>query len=398
MGKETRIAVRVQRFADRPALQLQWADPASGRTRTRSARTADEAEAEQARSDLEYELNHGLHREGSRTSWDTFRAAFEAEYLPGVREDTRLLYANVFNHFERVCRPGGMDSITARTLSQFVAGLRQTPGKGGSMTKPSTIFSRLSSLKAAFRWACAQGMMTVLPGFPEVKVPRKKPQPVAPDLYERLLAATNDPFLRTFVASAWLIGLRRGEAQRLCWDCSGDEPWLDFPRQRIWLPAGFVKAVEDQWVPLPPELGRMLLELPVPSVNLTVKRRSNDGRNDKNPVKSAEKPSVADGQTTVDRRSGFVFPWHGLTRSAATQKVVTLARRAGVPLTLRTLRRGFGCRYAGQVPAQTLQRLMRHASINTTLAYYANLDAAAEEAILGKKSETNGDGKPSKQM
>jgi integrase len=69
-----------------------------------------------------------------------------------------------------------------------------------------------------------------------------------------------------------------------------------------------------------------------------------------------------------------------------------------VPLTLRTLRRGFGCRYAGQVPAQTLQRLMRHASINTTLAYYANLDAAAEEAILGKKSETNGDGKPSKQM
>ena len=52
---------------------------------------------------------------------------------------------------------------------------------------------------------------------------------------------------------------------------------------------------------------------------------------------------------------------------------------------MKTLRRGFGCRYAGKVPAQVLQKLMRHANIKTTMDYYANVDEAAEEAILGPK-------------
>jgi hypothetical protein len=54
-----------------------------------------------------------------------------------------------------------------------------------------------------------------------------------------------------------------------------------------------------------------------------------------------------------------------------------------VKLTMRSLRRGFGCRYAGKVPAQVLQRLMRHANITTTMTYYANVDDAAMEAVLG---------------
>jgi hypothetical protein len=67
------------------------------------------------------------------------------------------------------------------------------------------------------------------------------------------------------------------------------------------------------------------------------------------------------------------------------QRVVRLAKRAGVKLTMRTLRRGFGCRYAGRVPAQILQKLMRHANISTTMTYYANVDDAAMEAVRGKR-------------
>jgi integrase len=55
---------------------------------------------------------------------------------------------------------------------------------------------------------------------------------------------------------------------------------------------------------------------------------------------------------------------------------------------MRTLRRGFGCRYAGKVPAQVLQRLMRHANITTTMQFYANVDAAVEEAVLGQECNT----------
>ena len=50
---------------------------------------------------------------------------------------------------------------------------------------------------------------------------------------------------------------------------------------------------------------------------------------------------------------------------------------------MHKLRKGFGCRYAGRVPAQVLQKLMRHSNIAITMTYYANVDAAVEEAVLG---------------
>src|SRR5262249_52368074 len=69
--------------------------------------------------------------------------------------------------------------------------------------------------------------------------------------------------------------------------------------------------------------------------------------------------------------------------AAMSDRVVALAKRAGVKLTMHSLRKGFGCRYAGKVSAHVLQRLMRHASIKTTMEYYANIDEAVEEAVKG---------------
>jgi integrase len=74
-----------------------------------------------------------------------------------------------------------------------------------------------------------------------------------------------------------------------------------------------------------------------------------------------------------------------VTVSGMSQVVRYLAKRAGVKLTMKALRRGFGCRYAGKVSAHVLQKLMRHASIKTTMDYYANVDVAVEEAVLGVK-------------
>jgi integrase len=62
-----------------------------------------------------------------------------------------------------------------------------------------------------------------------------------------------------------------------------------------------------------------------------------------------------------------------------------MAKRAGVKLSMRSLRRGFGSRYAGKVPAQILQKLMRHSNITLTMTYYANVDDAVMDAVLGDK-------------
>jgi hypothetical protein len=54
---------------------------------------------------------------------------------------------------------------------------------------------------------------------------------------------------------------------------------------------------------------------------------------------------------------------------------------------MHSLRKGFGCRYAAKVPAQVLQKLMRHSNIKTTMDYYANVDDAVEQAVLGQTDD-----------
>jgi integrase len=56
---------------------------------------------------------------------------------------------------------------------------------------------------------------------------------------------------------------------------------------------------------------------------------------------------------------------------------------------MHSLRKGFGCYYAGKVSAQVLQKLMRHGDIKTTMTYYANVDDAVEAAVAQRNSSRN---------
>lgn len=348
----TRIVVWITHFPDREALQLQWLDPGSGRKRTRSTRTADPELAEQIRADREYELNHGLHAEPSRLAWPAFRQLFWDERVAHLRLCTQHNYQVCLDLFEEICKPAGLTGISERTISAFAAGLRRRKGNHGQPQQASTVKVRLQFLRTALRWAASQKLLPACPVFPKVKVPKKRPQPVPLEIVERLLVATADQQMRVYLLCAWLAGLRLNEALALSREESDTSPWLDPARRRIWLPAGFVKGDEDQWVPLDPELAAALAGLPV-------------------------RP---DGKVFhfVEERSG-----KPVSDIAVSARVRELAVLAGVRLTCRSLRRGFGCRYAGKVPAQVLQRLMRHANIKTTMDYYANVDDAVEEAVLG---------------
>src|SRR5262249_4478574 len=115
-------------------------------------------------------------------------------------------------------------------------------------------------------------------------------------------------------------------------------------------------AVKDQWLPLDPELRAALEALP------------------------------RHGRRVFRFTNSRGVP---LTVGGVSQRVAALANRANVKLTMKALRRGFGCRYAGKVSAHVLQRLMRHASIKTTMDYYANIDDAVEEAVLGGRRNSS---------
>jgi integrase len=349
---EKRVTVWVQRFKDRPTLVLQWLDPDTGRRKSKSAGTADEKEAEAARVDLEADLNNGRYQEASRMTWERFRELFEEEYVAGLRESTRGVFANVLNLFEDICGPKALRSVSERTISAFAAGLRKKPGLRQQGMLPSTIKVRLQFLHTALTWAVEQKLIPGCPKFPAVKVPKKTPQPVPLESFERLLAKARDAQLRTLLQCGWLAGLRMGEALALEWQETDKAPWLDFARSRIVIPAEFAKAVKDQWVPLDPALRAALEALP------------RHGR-------KVFRFVARDG--------------HPVGQKAVGVRVLTLAKAAGVRLCMHSLRKGFGCRYAGKVSAHVLQRLMRHASIKTTMDYYVNIDDAVEEAVLGAK-------------
>jgi integrase len=78
-----------------------------------------------------------------------------------------------------------------------------------------------------------------------------------------------------------------------------------------------------------------------------------------------------------------------LTPSGVSLMVTKLAKKAGVKLTMKSLRKGFGCRYAGEVSAQVPQKLMRHSNISVTMDFYANVDEAVEAAVLRKRTQCN---------
>ena len=349
----TRVRVWVQEFKGRKYLQLQWHDPHTNKRCTRSTETYDPREADDQRADLEHALNHGKYGVASSLTWEAFREMFEAQHVAGLREKTRIKYETVFDVFEAICRPKRLQSISERTIGAFLVGMRQRKARGKIGLAAWTIRNYLVALRTALVWAGEQRLLLDVPKFPDVKVPKFKPQPIPAESFERLLEKAPDARWRAYLLCGWYEGLRLNEAYQLRRRPSTEHPWLDLPSDRIVLPAGFVKSDEDQWVPLHPTVREALTALP------------DDGNDRLFPFTS--------------RKGGGP-----LTADGVSQYVRLLAKRAGVKLSMHRLRKGFGCRVAKQLGkgnAPVLHRLMRHSSMQLTMDFYANVDDTLHDAI-----------------
>src|SRR5437870_4261194 len=195
-----RVRVWVQRFADRDGLVLQWFDPDTGKRKSKSTGTSDPADAEARRSDLEYELNHGKYQESSQLDWEQFRQLFENEHLPGLREKTRLKYTTVLDVFEQIINPKKLRSVNERVISAFVTGMRARKRPRDRVgLAPMTIRNYLVTLKTALGWAVEQKLLPTVPNFPAIKVPKKKPQPIPGEAFERLLEHAPDDHWRAYL-------------------------------------------------------------------------------------------------------------------------------------------------------------------------------------------------------
>ena len=355
---ENQVHVKVTQYADRRYLIMYYVDPVTEKRVTRSTRKTLRREAEREAAKWEAELREGRYQSDARMTWLEFRRKYEDEKLVSLALNTQGATAAAMNHLERVLDPARLASITAATLSEFQARLR----KEGM--KDTTLDAHLGHLQAVLGWAESMGL---LPKRPKMHRPQRvkgrklmRGRPITAEEFDRMLLAVpkvrkgDAPAWHHYLTGLWLSGLRLEESLALSWD--GDEAFIvDFggrrPRFRIYAEAE--KGHQDRILPLTPDFAEFLL------------------------------------QTPQEAREGAVFNLIGnttgkpLSPKRVCRIVSAIGRAAKVVVnktegkfaTAHDLRRSFGTRWAPRVKPATLQKLMRHASIQTTLKYYVELDA-----------------------
>jgi len=393
------IQVKVTAHGERTYLTMYYIDPTSGKRRDRSTKVPAERnakgeikagrlrEAERVAAKWEAELAAGRYKPASKMAWEEFRERYEDEKLDEMSRGMQDASAAAFNHLERVIAPKQLASVTSTVLSRFKRELRREKMTG------TTIATHLRHIRAALGWAVDEKEW--LADRPRVKLPATvkgqklmRGRPLALEEFERMLGQVEAaltpadsetpkkrwgkeavqryrervakqitaiaPDWRHFLRGLWLSGLRLGEALILSWDEDSDF-FVDltgkYPRFRIYAPAQ--KGRRDELLPMTPDFVEFLLKTP------------------------------------PHERSGLVFNCRGLKgRRLQESKVVSktvswIGRAAGVIVdkskdqcaTAHDLRRSFGTRWSKMVKPATLQRLMRHKDIATTMKYYVDQDA-----------------------
>jgi integrase len=243
-------------------------------------------------------------------------------------------------------------------MSQFQARLQQEG------MKATTIATHLRHLRAALGWGVSVGL---LPAVPELHMPRRsrgptlmRGRPITLVEFEKMLESVveirprdMEPW-RHHLNGLWLSGLRLDESLILAWN--GDGPFVvdlagRHPRFRIYAEAE--KGRRDRLLPMTPDFAEYLLK------------------------------------TAEAERTGHVFKLLGkhsgrqMTSARAGRVISDIGKHAEVLVnssegkygSAHDLRRSFGTRWAARVKPATLQLLMRHRSIETTMKYYVDQDS-----------------------
>lgn len=355
---ENEIKVTVTKYADRRYFIMRYADPVTGKQHTRSTKATTQRDAERAAAKWEVELQEGRYQVPCNISWEDFRERYEGEKLASLAKGTADSAKTAMNHLERLISPKNLIVLTSTILSKFQAKMRQ------ERMRETTIATHLRHLRAALSWAVS---MELLPKVPDFHMPKRargltlmRGRPITTEEFERMLAMVpkvrpNDAAVwRHYLHGLWLSGLRLEESTMLSWD--EESPIIvDLtgrrPRLRIYAEAE--KGHQDRLLPMTPDFAQFLLQTPrMERTGLVFKLMGHYTQEQMTP------PRVGRIISEIGRRA----------------KVV-VRKSEGKFASAHDLRRSFGTRWAPKVKPATLQLLMRHRSIETTLKYYVAQDA-----------------------
>lgn len=352
------IRVLLRRQPDRPNYTLYFDDPATGKEVTRSAGTPDKGEAERAAQRWEREL--GEWRGTEDDGWDWAKERFFDEGARGLAKSTRSNISTSLKKYAEAMSPATVSEVTTDSLSRYVA-------KAGD--ELATVAKDLRHLKRFLRWCAEVGIIRQAPRVPMPKIGKRRfmrSRGATETEYRKMLKHAPNPTWRRLIELLWLSGLRIEEAVALSWDSPPVLVRLDakpYPQILFYgADDDGQKSGNDEAWPMPADLAEWL------------------------------------ERTPKSKRQGLVCPLRGATnksvenRADASKAVASIGKAAKIVTNTTTgkhasahdLRRGFGLRWALKVPPVVLQKLMRHATIETTMKYYVNLEASTVGAVLWK--------------
>ena len=144
---ETSVKVHVTAFKGR-CFQLQWRDPETGKTKTRSSKTKVRRQAERAAVALEKQIAEGL-LAAKVCSWQKFVDRCEAEYAgrkSKLAVKSKAMIVTVLAKVTEIVAPKTAAEIDFAAVEKFKAGLL-AQGRALATTK-----SYAGMLRALLRW------------------------------------------------------------------------------------------------------------------------------------------------------------------------------------------------------------------------------------------------------
>jgi integrase len=205
----------------------------------------------------------------------------------------------------------------------------------------------------------------MLAKMPKINMPKRskgkkmKGGALVGEQFDRLLAAVpkvrphDAPEWVRYLTGLWLSGLRLEESVALSWD--DDAPFavdLTGRRPRFRIKGEAQKSGQDELLPMTPDFADLILQTP------ETERRGRVFR-------------LYDVETGIP----LTAHWVGKLVAKIGKKARVIVNAAdGKYASAHDLRRSFGTRWAKRVMPAVLRKLMRHASVETTMGYYVDLN------------------------
>lgn len=323
------------KHGDKCPWSVGWLDPEG---RRRSKKIGSKSLAEKYRRKKEGELAAGLVTPDAST-WGDFRRKYNETVLPPMGAKNRKSTEAALKHFERLIKPGRMSTLTAHAIDRYKSLRARERGlKKGSTVSPATINKELRHIRAVLNIAEEWGMLARAPRVRMLREPERDPEFVDDEKFALLYDAC-DQMLRPHAANyppadwwrailtfAYLTGWRIGEILELRRDN------VDFEDGTAFIPAEKTKGRRDARVEL--------------------------------------HPVALEHLRAVVSFEPLVFSWPHSDRALWTQ-FAKLKKAAGVEFegAFHRFRFGFANANCDELPADVLQRLMRHRAPQTTQGY-----------------------------